>query len=224
MKALIVDGEELFRLSVKEVASVAANPSSILEASSEREFLALTASEEKLGLIIIHTGTLGREGQDCVRIAKRLYPSAALVVIDDKPQTMTMTRATVGMTRILRSCSVVQMISAIRRSLGLSLEGYQRTLPRPDVRAVINEHNAVDANPIDLSRLSFRQKQILAMAADGLPNKEIAARLEIAEGTVKAHMHAIFKVMGVSNRTQAVIRFGALGKPILPATEAIPAY
>ena len=59
--------------------------------------------------------------------------------------------------------------------------------------------------------LSYRQKQILSMAADGLPNKEIAARLSIAEGTVKAHMHAIFKVLGVSNRTQAVIRYGAVG-------------
>ena len=64
---------------------------------------------------------------------------------------------------------------------------------------------------IDLGRLSYRQKQILSMAADGLPNKEIAARLSIAEGTVKAHMHAIFKVLGVSNRTQAVIRYGAAG-------------
>jgi DNA-binding NarL/FixJ family response regulator len=73
-----------------------------------------------------------------------------------------------------------------------------------------------DASYVDLSRLSFRQKQILAMAADGLPNKEIAARLGIAEGTVKAHMHAIFKVLDVSNRTQAVIKYSAINR-VTPA-------
>lgn len=212
MKALIVDSEELFRLSVKEVATVAANPSRIFEASSEREFLALTASEEKLGLIIIHTATLGREGQDCVRIAKRLYPNAAVVVIDDKPQALDTAKFGIGLTRVMRTCTVVQMISAIRRALGLSLDGYSRQAPKPDIRAVLTETQDRETEAVDLTRLSFRQKQILAMAADGLPNKEIAARLEIAEGTVKAHMHAIFKVMGVSNRTQAVIRFGGLGQ------------
>lgn len=211
MKALIVDGEELFRLSVKEVASVAANPTTILEASSEREFLTLTASEEDLGLIVIHCATLGREGQDCVKLAKRLYPKAALVMIEDRPQTGYST-VCAGVIKVMRSSSVVQMVAAIRRALGLPMEGLPKpSLKAPDISALVTSAG-FDDSPIDLSRLSFRQKQILAMAADGLPNKEIAARLEIAEGTVKAHMHAIFKVMGVTNRTQAVIRFGAVGK------------
>ena len=46
---------------------------------------------------------------------------------------------------------------------------------------------------------------------------EIAEARGTAEGTVKAHMHAIFKVLGVSNRTQAVIRYGATGQNIRPA-------
>ena len=43
------------------------------------------------------------------------------------------------------------------------------------------------------------------MVAEGLPNKLIARRLEITEGTVKAHLTRIFERIGVSDRTQAAL-------------------
>ena len=61
-----------------------------------------------------------------------------------------------------------------------------------------------------MRNLSRRQREIINMVADGLANKEIAARLGIAEGTVKAHMHAVFKALGVTNRTQAVVLYNRL--------------
>jgi DNA-binding NarL/FixJ family response regulator len=53
--------------------------------------------------------------------------------------------------------------------------------------------------------LTPRQLEVLAMIGQGLSNKLIAARLEIAESTIKMHITAIFKALGVSNRTQAAI-------------------
>jgi len=46
-----------------------------------------------------------------------------------------------------------------------------------------------------------RQRQIVLLAAEGLSNKEIARRLDISEGTVKAHLHNIFERLGLENRT-----------------------
>jgi len=220
MKALIVDGEELLRLSLREVILVSGNFQEIMEASSEHEFLAKTANHDDLSLIIVHPGSLGSDGPDCMKLVRRLYPDAAVVTILDRESQRTHDCA--GAIAVERGASVAEMVTAIRRALKLPLDGFGAVASRPSApnvrgalesgmgRAPAPRHTVADS--VDLSRLSYRQKQILAMAADGLPNKEIAARLSIAEGTVKAHMHAIFKVLGVSNRTQAVIRYGAVGR------------
>jgi DNA-binding NarL/FixJ family response regulator len=53
--------------------------------------------------------------------------------------------------------------------------------------------------------LTPREREVLALLADGLPNKLIARRLDISEKTVKAHLTNIFHRIGVSDRTQAAL-------------------
>jgi DNA-binding NarL/FixJ family response regulator len=53
--------------------------------------------------------------------------------------------------------------------------------------------------------LSARELEVLALVAEGLPNKLIARRLEISEKTVKAHLTRVFAQIGVTDRTQAAL-------------------
>jgi DNA-binding NarL/FixJ family response regulator len=53
--------------------------------------------------------------------------------------------------------------------------------------------------------LSPREREVLALVAEGLPNKLIARRLEISERTVKAHLTSVFAQLGVTDRTQAAL-------------------
>jgi DNA-binding NarL/FixJ family response regulator len=53
--------------------------------------------------------------------------------------------------------------------------------------------------------LSEREREVLAMVAEGLPNKVIARRLSISEKTVKAHLTSVFRQIGVTDRTQAAL-------------------
>jgi DNA-binding NarL/FixJ family response regulator len=53
--------------------------------------------------------------------------------------------------------------------------------------------------------LSERERAVLAMVAEGLPNKLIARRLSISEKTVKAHLTSVFRQIGVTDRTQAAL-------------------
>lgn len=55
------------------------------------------------------------------------------------------------------------------------------------------------------AELSARERDVLALIAEGLPNKLIARRLEISEKTVKAHLTRIFQTLGVTDRTQAAL-------------------
>jgi DNA-binding CsgD family transcriptional regulator len=54
--------------------------------------------------------------------------------------------------------------------------------------------------------LSSRQRQILALLSEGRSNKEIGATLGITEGTVKQHLFTLYKKIGVTNRTKAVLK------------------
>lgn len=55
------------------------------------------------------------------------------------------------------------------------------------------------------AELTAREREVLGLVAEGLPNKLIARRLEISEKTVKAHLTHVFERIGVSGRTQAAL-------------------
>ena len=56
-----------------------------------------------------------------------------------------------------------------------------------------------------------REAEVLTLLADGLSNKEIAARLEISEHTAKFHVNSILQKMGAQKRVEAVVRAAKLG-------------
>jgi DNA-binding NarL/FixJ family response regulator len=59
--------------------------------------------------------------------------------------------------------------------------------------------------PDPLAALSAREREVLELLVEGLPNKLIARRLEISEKTVKSHLTSIFRALGVTDRTQAAL-------------------
>jgi DNA-binding NarL/FixJ family response regulator len=74
--------------------------------------------------------------------------------------------------------------------------------PRAARELLAARHPPVTDGP----ELSPREREVLALVAEGLPNKLIARRLEISEKTVKAHLTRIFAALGVTDRTQAALR------------------
>jgi len=68
--------------------------------------------------------------------------------------------------------------------------------------------------------LTCRQRDVLDLMLEGGSNKEIARALHIAEGTVKLHVRALFKVLEEKNRTQAVVRASSLGLGSMDLTQA----
>ena len=84
-------------------------------------------------------------------------------------------------------------------------------LPQAALSAAAQPASTSMMAPIDASLLSDRQTQVLLGAIQGKPNKIIAGELNIAEGTVKTHLSAAFKVLGVHNRTEAVYAAARMG-------------
>jgi DNA-binding NarL/FixJ family response regulator len=59
----------------------------------------------------------------------------------------------------------------------------------------------------DIAALSVRQREILGYVVEGLSNAEIGRRLYLSESTIKQHLRAAYKLLGVSNRTEAANLF-----------------
>ena len=83
-------------------------------------------------------------------------------------------------------------------------------------RLALRASAEVDEIRLRLATLTAREREVLALVAEGLPNKLIARRLEISEKTVKAHLTSVFRQIGADDRTQAAlwaVRNGMSGDP-----------
>jgi DNA-binding NarL/FixJ family response regulator len=63
--------------------------------------------------------------------------------------------------------------------------------------------------------LTEREREVLALLAEGLPNKAIAARLGISEHTAKFHVNAILAKLGAESRAAAIVKAARLGLVVL---------
>jgi two-component system, NarL family, nitrate/nitrite response regulator NarL len=53
--------------------------------------------------------------------------------------------------------------------------------------------------------LTLREREVVSLVSQGFSNKEVAQRLNIAEGTVKIHLHRIYSQLGIRNRTALTV-------------------
>jgi DNA-binding NarL/FixJ family response regulator len=97
---------------------------------------------------------------------------------------------------LLKDAEPEQLLRGIRAAAA----GEAPLAPRAASELLAERHETRPA-----SELTPREREVLAMVAEGLPNKLIARRLEISEKTVKAHLTRIFERIGVSDRTQAAL-------------------
>ena len=63
-----------------------------------------------------------------------------------------------------------------------------------------------NSEALEADKLTSRQKEVLAELLKGRASKEIARTLDIAEGTVKIHLAAIYRALGVRTRAEAIAR------------------
>lgn len=151
-----------------------------------------------LGLIVLDLGlpdTTGLEGLD--RLVEGC-PSVPVIVVsggDDKPVIeAALARGARGY--VPKNSSA----PAFRAAVEAVLRG-ERYVPPHVLGAASAGAPRADA----AERLTPRQEDVLLLLAQGLANKEIARELDMSPATVRVHVTALFKALGVENRTQAAI-------------------
>jgi DNA-binding NarL/FixJ family response regulator len=92
-------------------------------------------------------------------------------------------------------------LEVLKQSLRQIADG-QKVLPAPSFdKATHAERGNIALAESVLAVLTCRERQIMSLVSEGLSNKEIGRRLNIADGTIKVHLHHIYRKLEISNRT-----------------------
>jgi DNA-binding NarL/FixJ family response regulator len=212
MKVLVVDDHPLVREGVRHALAGLQREIEVLEAGNSEEALALAEQHPDLGLIMLDLVLPGLPGLAALEEFRGRGCIAPVVVLSGSCERSDVIAAlnTGAMGFIPKMASSDVMLQALRLVLAGGVYVPPQALGMIDGPGGI----APGANgPKSLQQLglSERQQQVLALIAQGKPNKVIAADLAIAEPTVKAHITEILRALQVTNRSQAMIvarRFG----------------
>jgi two-component system nitrate/nitrite response regulator NarL len=100
------------------------------------------------------------------------------------------------------TCSIVLKDTApevLVQSLRHIANGHN-LLPSAQFGSIVSHEQGANSENA-LTALTDRERQIMRLVSEGLSNKEIGRRLNIADGTIKVHLHNIFQKLEISNRT-----------------------
>lgn len=208
MKILIGDDHVLFREGLRRLLEQLKEGSEFLEASSFDELLVMCGGDATFDLVLTDLRMPGWPGFSGIQMLRDKQPDAKVVVVSASEAHSDVRDALEhgAAGYIPKSSSVKIMLSA----LDLIFSGgvyVPPTVLREPGEAVEPRPAVPPADPALEQLLTQRQREVLERLREGKSNKQIAHELGLSEGTVKIHMTAIFKSLGVRNRTQAAMAF-----------------
>jgi len=207
MKILVVDDHVLIREALRGLFRDLRPEAIVLEAADAARAVALLAEQPDIALILLDLSLPDRDGLGLLAELRARHPGIAVVVLSGFADRANVMRAldlgALGF--IPKSAGREVMTSAL--SLVFSGGVY---IP-PEILASNSATAAKPQLPASDFGLTGRQADVLALMMQGKSNKAICRRLDLAEATVKNHVTAILKVLGVSNRTEAVLAASARG-------------
>ncbi len=131
-------------------------------------------------------------------------PVVALVQDERAARAVLAAGAAGALLRAVEPATVGAALLAVTHGLTVSEASFHHLRPAPELPA--------PASPGDFTP---REREVLALLAEGLPNAAIAERLGISRHTVKFHVNALLQKLGVERRTEAVVRAARLGLVVL---------
>jgi len=203
--ALIVDDDEFFRVALRTVVTSTLGFSEVLEAENFDEAIALL-SGNKIDLAVFDLMMPGMAGAGSLKGVRERFPDLCLVMAtasNRREDVLLALQAGVN-GYIAKSMGLKELSSALKQIVGgtvyvpASIASLSITGSADEIAATA----AADLAPT----LTPRQKDVLTLIVKGNSNKEIARGLGLGEGTVKVHLAALFRTLGVRSRSAAAAK------------------
>lgn len=218
MRMLLIDDHSLFRNGLKFLLSDLDAQLEFVEADGVHG-IAPGGETSPIDLALLDLHLPGASGIDALAALRELLPDTTVVIVtgDEDPMLIRDCIDAGAAGFIPKSSTPQVLISALR----LVLAGGTYLPPHvlggavptalPNGRPSNGNGNGAREAATPADRLTGRQFDVLMLAIRGKSNKVIARELDLSEGTVKQHLSAAFRTLGVNNRTEAVFAAAELG-------------
>lgn len=207
-KVIIADDHPLFRAALKQAVMQAVPGVKIVEADSLTAVQGAAEQHADADLILLDIHMPGAQGFSGLVFLRGQHPSIPVIVVSGSEEVHVMKRAMdYGASGFIPKSAPLEIIAD---AITQVLQG-EEWLPE-DISDSMDELPEEDYNfATAIASLTPQQFRVLTMLTEGLLNKQIAYELNVSEATIKAHVTAILRKLGVHSRTQAVIAAQRLG-------------
>lgn len=211
--ALIADDDEFFRVAIKSILLDRLNIAEVIETGSLDEALGRLGERADITLALFDLAMPGMEGPANLGAVRETFPDITVVVVSSSRRRRDVLSALEAGAHgyIPKGLGVDELTSAVRSILNGSMYV-------PQLLAEVALHEDEELSPSarsagapggsatePLAKLTPRQRDVLELVVEGKSNKEIARILDLGEGTVKIHLAALFRNLGVRNRSAAAV-------------------
>ena len=215
MKVLIADDHGLYRAGLNFLLKDRLGCDDVTEVGTLDEALDLLARQPEINLALFDLSMPGMAGPESLGAVKKTYPQTYIAVISGTEDRNNVLKSiSIGLSGYIpKSLSDEEIAKALEMMLSghifvppFMIAGPPASAPSAPLNApgAATTREAEASNRLDA--LTQRQRDVLNYILQGRSNKEIARELDIAEGTVKIHLAALFGHFGAHNRTELATR------------------
>jgi DNA-binding NarL/FixJ family response regulator len=212
VKVLLVDDHTLVRRGLAQLLESCVQDAEVTEASDAdeaAEILKHTAHD----VALVDIRMPSRDGLELLREIRSSWPDLPVIMLSsyDNGEYVKAALAEGAAGYLLKDTTPEDLAQAIV----VALSGSGNVLSPRAVRNLFegsmrNDNDGHDSAPQDVG-LTRREADVLRLLSGGASNREISRQLYLSEKTVKAHLAAVFRKLGVTNRTQAAMAAVAMG-------------
>jgi DNA-binding NarL/FixJ family response regulator len=206
-KFIVADDHPLFRNAIAQVLQTMGGEQEVVEAQDMASLQIKLSDHPDTDLVLLDLHMPGAHGFSALAYVQGHCGKMPVLVVSANEKTDIIQRAVEFGARgfLPKSSGVTTILEAIQTVLQgdiwLPAQTGARGLPLSQ-----SEQQLMAG----IASLTPQQYLVLTMLAEGLLNKQIAYELDVTEATIKAHMTAIFRKLGVRSRTQEVLAIGKM--------------
>ena len=214
--ALIADDDEFFRMALATILTSKLKFAEVVQAASLDEAVEKLSARPDISLSLFDLAMPGMESPANLRAVRDCFETLRVAVVSSSKNRQDILSALEAGVHgyVPKGLGVADLAHALQ----LILDGVIYVPPSiadlpPQGQPAPTREAAVPAPKAALAILTPRQRGVLELLVQGKSNKAIARDLDLGEGTVKVHMAALFRSLGVRTRTAAAVAGGRLLQP-----------
>jgi DNA-binding NarL/FixJ family response regulator len=199
----IVEDNRVIRESLMEFVKTDPECECVFDCATAKEALKEIPKLE-VDIVLMDIQLPDISGIECTARLKHLLPSIQIIMVtvyEDTERIFKALRAG-ACGYLLKRCTPEELISAIRE-----VRRGGAPMSREIARKVIVSFQEPANTASEVEDLSPREREILELLAAGFPNKQIAARVGLTDGTVRWHLRHVYHKLHVRSRTEATLKY-----------------